>query len=43
MFPGLPALADTRHFLLWALTAALVLGLVFLLAAPRWARPVPAC
>ena len=33
--PSLVALADTRSFLLWALTAALVLGGVFLLAAPR--------
>ena len=33
--PGLAALADTRSFLLWGLTATLVLGAAFLLAAPR--------
>ncbi|MFQ5350944.1 MAG: cytochrome ubiquinol oxidase subunit I, partial [Thermoanaerobaculia bacterium] len=33
--PGLVALADTRSSLLWALAAALALGGVFLLAAPR--------
>jgi mono/diheme cytochrome c family protein len=40
--PVLGALADTRQFLLWSITAVLVLGAVFLLAAPRWARPVTA-
>jgi mono/diheme cytochrome c family protein len=39
--PGLVALADTRWFLLWALTAALVLSAVFLLALPRLARLIP--
>jgi mono/diheme cytochrome c family protein len=33
--PALVALADTRSFLLWALTAALVVGAAFLLSAPR--------
>jgi mono/diheme cytochrome c family protein len=42
MLPGLEALSDTRRFLLWALTATLALGVLFLLAAPRWARPVSA-
>ncbi len=36
--PGLVALADTRSFVLWSLTAALALGAVFLLAAPRALR-----
>jgi mono/diheme cytochrome c family protein len=40
--PGLAALAATRSFLLWSLTAALVLGLLFLLLRPRWARPLAA-
>jgi mono/diheme cytochrome c family protein len=39
--PTLAALADTRHFLLWSLTAALVLSVVFLLAVPRMAKVVP--
>jgi hypothetical protein len=39
--PTLTTLADTRQFLLWSLTAALALGVVFLLVRPRWARPVP--
>ncbi len=36
--PGLTALADTRSFLLWALTAVLGLGLLVLVAAPRALR-----
>lgn len=40
--PGLPALAATRSFLLWALAATLVLGLVFLVAFPRASRLLPA-
>jgi mono/diheme cytochrome c family protein len=40
--PALPALADTRHFLLWSLTAALLLSLLFLVAKPRLARVIPA-
>ena len=40
--PGLEALADTRSFLLWSLAATLALGVVFLLALPRRAGPVPA-
>jgi mono/diheme cytochrome c family protein len=36
--PTLVALADTRSFLLWSLTATLVLCAVFLLAAPRALR-----
>jgi mono/diheme cytochrome c family protein len=39
--PALPALVDTRSFLLWALTATLALGVVFLLALPRAARAIP--
>jgi cytochrome d ubiquinol oxidase subunit I len=39
--PALAALAETRHFLMWSLTAALALTLVFLLLRPRWARVVP--
>jgi mono/diheme cytochrome c family protein len=39
--PGLVALADTRWFLLWALTAALVLTVVFLIALPRTAKVIP--
>jgi mono/diheme cytochrome c family protein len=39
--PALTTLADTRHFLLWSLAAALLLGIIFLLLRPRWARPVP--
>jgi len=40
--PVMSTLADTRQFLLWSLAAALLLGVVFLLAAPRWARPATA-
>lgn len=40
--PKLATLAATRHFLLWALTATLGLGVVFLLAVPRAARLAPA-
>jgi mono/diheme cytochrome c family protein len=40
--PALTALADTRQFLLWSLTAALVLGVVFLLALPRTAKALTA-
>jgi mono/diheme cytochrome c family protein len=40
--PALASLASTRSFTLWALTAALVVGLVILIAAPRWARSVTA-
>ncbi len=36
--PALPALAATRSFTLWMLTAALVVGVVILIAAPRLAR-----
>jgi len=39
--PGLAALADTRSFVLWSLTAALVLTVVFLLVVPRMAKLVP--
>jgi mono/diheme cytochrome c family protein len=39
--PALTALADTRHFLLWALTATLALGLVFLLLIPRLNPAIP--
>ena len=39
--PALTSLAGTRHLLLWSLTAALVLGLVFLLALPRTAKAIP--
>ena len=39
--PALAALADTRHFLMWSLAAALLLGVVFLTAMPRWARTIP--
>jgi mono/diheme cytochrome c family protein len=38
---ALATLAETRHLLLWSLTATLVLGAVFLLALPRAARVVP--
>ena len=37
--PSLVALADTRSFLLWALTATLALGVVLLLALPRLPLP----
>lgn len=40
--PGLPVLAATRGFLLWALAGTLGLGLLFLVAFPRAARVVPA-
>ena len=40
--PALAALASTRSFTLWALTVALVIGLVILIAAPRLARAVTA-
>ena len=36
--PGLAGLAATRGFLLWSLAAALLLGVIFLLARPRWSR-----
>jgi mono/diheme cytochrome c family protein len=39
--PGLAALADTRHFTLWALAATLVLAALLLLALPRLARLLP--
>jgi cytochrome d ubiquinol oxidase subunit I len=39
--PALTALGDTRHFLLWGLTAVLALAVVFLLAFPRAARAIP--
>lgn len=40
--PFLAALGETRSFALWSLTAALVLGVVALLAVPRLARSVTA-
>jgi mono/diheme cytochrome c family protein len=40
--PTLVALADTRAFLMWSAAAALVLGIVFLVALPKTARLVPA-
>jgi mono/diheme cytochrome c family protein len=40
--PALEALAGTRTFSLWSLTAALVQALVVLLITPRLARVVPA-
>ena len=40
--PALSALASTRSFSLWALTAALVVCLVILIAAPRLARAATA-
>jgi mono/diheme cytochrome c family protein len=40
--PALTALASTRSFTLWALTAALLICLVILIAAPRLARPLTA-
>lgn len=39
--PLLPALADTRSFMLWALAATLVVGVTILIAAPRLARTIP--
>ncbi len=36
--PGLATLADTRGFLLWALAAALALGALLMVAAPRVMR-----
>ena len=39
--PALASLAATRHLLLWSLTAALVLGLLCLLALPRTAKVIP--
>jgi mono/diheme cytochrome c family protein len=39
--PALSALASTRQFLLWALTATLGLGFLFLIVAPRAARAIP--
>ena len=39
--PALTALADTRHLLMWSVTAMLVLAVVFLLALPRMARAIP--
>lgn len=38
--PLLESLADTRSLMLWALAAALTLGIVFFLAAPRTLRAV---
>ncbi|MCU0234234.1 MAG: cytochrome ubiquinol oxidase subunit I [Thermoanaerobaculales bacterium] len=40
--PALAQLAATRSFALWSLTAALLLGLVVLVLAPRLARPATA-
>ena len=40
--PLLESLASTRHFLLWSLTAALVLALLILVAVPKLARPATA-
>jgi mono/diheme cytochrome c family protein len=40
--PALATLAATRSFALWSLTAALALGLVILIAAPRLARAATA-
>jgi mono/diheme cytochrome c family protein len=40
--PVLATLAETRHFSLWCLTAALVLSLVTLVLSPRLARVLPA-
>ncbi len=37
--PALETLASTRHFLLWSLTAALVLAVLILVAVPKLARP----
>ncbi len=39
--PGLVGLADTRHFLMWSLTAMLILSLVFLVALPKRAKLIP--
>ncbi len=38
--PTLASLAATRHFTLWALTAALVFGIVFLLGVPRSVKAI---
>jgi len=40
--PALTTLASTRSFTLWALTVALVFGLLILIAAPRLARAATA-
>ena len=40
--PALAALASTRSFALWSLTVALVVGIVTLLLAPRFARSATA-
>ena len=40
--PALATLASTRSFTLWALTAALGIAVVILLAAPKLARPATA-
>jgi mono/diheme cytochrome c family protein len=40
--PALAALAGTRHFTLWSITAALVVTVVFLLILPKTARAIPA-
>jgi cytochrome d ubiquinol oxidase subunit I len=40
--PALEALASTRSFTLWALTAAFVVGIAILIAVPRSARAVTA-
>jgi mono/diheme cytochrome c family protein len=40
--PALAALAATRSFALWSLTAAMILGLVILIVAPRLARAATA-
>jgi mono/diheme cytochrome c family protein len=39
--PALLGLAETRHFLLWAITLVLLLTVIFLLARPRAARAIP--
>lgn len=39
--PALVGLADTRHFLMWAITLVLLLTVIFLLARPRAARAIP--
>ena len=40
--PVLETLASTRHFLLWSLTAALVLAILILVAVPKLAKPATA-
>jgi len=40
--PALAALADTRHFLLWAITLVLVMTVIFLLVKPKATRAIPA-